>query len=205
MSLSLWEDVLGKLKVLEKKDKLNCLNIGAPFDFDSWDDLSSKEKDDAINNLMDFLVQRLSINEKPSIVFKNTKDKSLLGGYDIKRNEIIIYQYNNHPRDGITIACTIGHEMRHAYQVQRISEYNEASNRRLGLRDGIIETRLATLLINPNNEPIRQWKENLKPGNYIQHGPGYRTQAVEYDAFSYQEDFFYLFFMNSKPKRTNKR
>ncbi|MEK3976220.1 DUF6782 family putative metallopeptidase [Psychrobacillus sp. FSL K6-1267] len=178
--MSLWEDIL-------KLEKEQCLKIGKKFDEISWGNLNEQSQIDCINELADFLVDRMKIKKKPKIELGKLQND--YGAYLPESNKIYINK-DTLAVGGTLTAVTLAHELRHAYQFQIIHEVESLKWTKLYKTN--LRQRLDYFISNPNNDPVQLWKENYK--KYYNDGPEYEEQPLEFDAFRYERKFLEKFF-----------
>lgn len=180
--MSLWEDVM-------QLDKSKCKNIGQKFESASWTDLSDLDKKNTLDELANFLVERLKIEKEPEIRVSQLDEAH--GAYDMEKNLIEINE-KDFRQNGLLAAVTIAHELRNAYQfIYYVPWWKKLNDK---FFKSPIENRLEYFKNNLENDPVKLWRDNYL--DYKQDSPEYENQPIEYDAFRYEKEFLEKFFTN---------
>ncbi|WP_021481331.1 hypothetical protein [Bacillus subtilis] len=86
-------------------------------------------------------------------------------------------------KGGILTALTVAHEVRHAFQVDKVKKGQEIES----LTDlSQVEMQIRKF-IDLGSSNWKEWKDNMD--NYISEGPGYEEQPIEEDAIYYESVF----------------
>lgn len=87
------------------------------FDESEWEGLGKEEKKAVALVFTGYLTAKLDISKMPEVIYKNMPE-DFYGGYDCESNTMIINnKLLDKPKE---LADTIAHEMRHAYQYERV-------------------------------------------------------------------------------------
>ena len=132
-----------------------------PFVQSKWDNMSFKERAEAIDKLAVAVASNLELESKPNVKYYQSDDVDDYGGYSASENTIYINA--NNMENATETADTIAHESRHCWQ----HEYVEKSD----------------------SQQANEFKENF--GNYISPDfdyDEYLAQPVEKDARNYAKN-----------------
>ena len=149
-------------KIVSMEQAVRDVTHSAKYSQESWDALDSYGRWNLLSEYTEEIEDAMGLEHID--VSQYTSSENVGGRYyhDIRTLDLskaLLY-------DRVTALDTVRHELRHYYQHTLCDELYEKNT-------GVI------------NRIVIEWEWNFQ--NYIEDGPGYRTQPVEADAYDWEE------------------
>ncbi len=159
-------DNIEKKNDLYMQDQIFDLLDTEEYNKQTWIKATEQERQEILISFYKKLKEIYGVDVAENVVFSTTLGNSTRGQYSHSSKTVTINQKYLSKADSYQIMYTMIHEMRHAYQHAAVDNPDKYK---------------------VSEETIRQWENNIKPGNYKSTSNGYTyseyvSQPIEYDA-----------------------